>query len=95
MKQVQPLDAEEQFLRRVNNEIGESALFQELHDFHEYLRDNDLGSGTIVGYLRKLYRNLDENGDLKSTANPDSSAVKKYREYRDSIEESTEEVDNE
>ena len=90
MKQVQPLDAEEEFLRRVENEIGESALFQELHDFHGYLRVSDLGSGTIVGYLRKMYRNLDEKGDLKATADPDSSAVKKYREYRDSIEETTE-----
>ena len=95
MKQVQPLDAEEEFLRRVENEIGGSALFQELHDFHGYLRGSDLGSGTIVGYLRKMYRNLDENGDLKATADPDSSAVKKYREYRDSVDESTAEGDAE
>jgi len=87
VKQVQPLDDDEEFLRRVKDEIGGCALFQELHDFHGYLRDSDLGSGTIVGYLRKMYRNLDENGDLKATADPDSSAVKKYREYRDSIKQ--------
>ena len=95
MKQVQPLDAEEEFLERVEQEVGDSPLLQELHDFHGYLRDRDLGSGTIVGYLRKLYRNLDENGDLKATADPDSSAVKKYREYRDSIETSTDEANDE
>ena len=87
MKQVPALDAEEEFLQRVEQEIGDSPLFQELHDFHGYLRDSDIGSGTIVGYLRKMYRNLDENGDLKATADPDSSAVKKYREYRDSIKQ--------
>jgi hypothetical protein len=93
--QVQPLDAEEEFLQRVEQEIGDSPLLQELHDFHGYLRDSDLDSGTIVGYLREMYRNLDENGDLKATADPDSSAVKKYREYQDSVEETDEEVDEE
>ena len=95
MKQVQPLDAEKDFLRRVKDEIGGCALFQELHDFHGYLRDSDLGSGTIVGYLRKMYRNLDENGDLKATADMDSSAVKKYREYRGFIEKPTDRGENE
>ena len=90
MKQVQPLDAEKEFLQRVENEIGDSPLLQELHDFHGYLRDSDLGSGTIIGYLRKAYRFLNEDGQLKELADDDSSAVKKYREYRDSIEETTE-----
>ena len=85
MKQVQPLNAEEEFLRRVENEIGDSALLQELHDFHGYLRDSGIGSGTIIGYLRKMYRNLDEDGELKATADEDCSAVKKYREYREQL----------
>jgi hypothetical protein len=95
VKQVQPLDAEEEFFRRVENEIGGCALLQELHDFHGYLRDSDLGSGTIVGYLRKMYRNLNEEGQLKELADEESNAVKKYREYRDYIEETDDEVDDE
>ena len=90
MKQVRALDAEEEFLDRVEQEIGDSPLLQELHDFHGYLRDSDLGSGTIVGYLRRMYRNLNEDRQLKDLVDEDSSAVKKYREYRDSIEETTE-----
>ena len=95
MKQVEPFDAEKEFLLRVEQEIGDSPLLQELHDFHRYLRDSDLGSGTIVGYLRKMYRNLDEDRQLKDPVDDDSSAVKKYREYRDSIEETDDEVDEE
>jgi hypothetical protein len=95
VKQVPPLDAEKEFLQRVENEIGDNPLLQELHDFHGYLRDSDIGSGTIIGYLRKMYRNLDENGDLKASADPDSSAVKKYCEYRDSVDESESEGENE
>ena len=94
MKQVQSLDADEEFLRRVESEIGDSPLLQELHDFHGYLRSSSIGSGTIVGYLRKMYRELDEDGELKSTADRDSSAVKKYLEYRDFIEETTDEGEN-
>jgi len=75
VKQVEPFDAEKEFLLRVEQEIGDSPLLQELHDFHRYLRDSDLGSGTIVGYLRKMYRNLDEDRQLKDPVDDDILSV--------------------
>lgn len=95
MKQVEAYSESEQFLDWVETQIGDCELHQELHDFHEYLRSNDISSGTILGYLRQMYRDLDEDGELKATADESWSAVKKFREYRDSIEKTTDEVEDE
>ena len=87
MKQVQPVDAEKEFLQRVENEIGDNAKYRELHGFHKHLREEtELGSGTIIGYLRSMTQIIDENGDVRDEAGK-CSALKKYRDY---IEETTE-----
>lgn len=88
MKQVEAYNTPEQFLDHVEQEIS-NRKHRELHDFHGYLRDQDMDSGTILGYLRKADRFIGKDGGLVN--NPaDSTALCVYKEYRVCCDTSTE-----
>lgn len=79
MKQLEALSKEE-FLKYIEKNL-DHPKHEELHKFHKHLRKEGVDSGTILGYLRKADKFLDEEGEIRE--NPEnSSALKKYREFR-------------
>lgn len=67
------------------NQMGDDPKAQKLYEFHSYIREDGLDTGTRLGYRRKLSDELDEDGYLedydKAVSEDSDSALKKYREF--------------
>lgn len=92
MKQVEPLQHPEEFIDWAEDQIDSQPLHEELHEFHGYLRDENISSGTIIGYLRAAFAFIDAEGEVIDDPE-ESAALRKYREFQDTADESVDEVD--
>lgn len=61
-------------------------------EFHGYLRDDNIDSGTILGYLRAAFAFIDAEGEVINDPE-ECAALRKYPEFRVSADESIDEVD--
>ena len=88
MKQVEPLESPEKFVDWAEDQIDSDPLQQELHEFHGYLRDDNIDSGTILGYLRAAFAFIDAEGEVIDDPE-ECAALRKYREFRDCADNAT------
>ncbi|MFB6208517.1 MAG: hypothetical protein ABEJ56_00070 [Candidatus Nanohaloarchaea archaeon] len=79
---------DEDFMYWVSNNCSDEKT-SVMHDFHEYLRNTELKSGTVVDYLKDVEKDLTDDGKLPESA--DGSAARKFREF---LRKTTEEGEN-
>lgn len=84
---MRPADTvdEEEFEYWLENQLGDDSKAWELYEFHGYLREDGIATGTRLGYQRKIRRELDEDGyfeEYDEAFDEDAdSALKKYAEF--------------
>ena len=77
--------AEDDFESWINQQTQDDPKRQELYEFHGYIRENGLDTGTRLGYRRNLSGELNDDGyleDYDEVLEDDAdSSLKKYREF--------------
>jgi hypothetical protein len=93
------LQSEEEFFDWLDRQHSNNQLHKALSKFHGYMRnETGIKRGVRLQYLKRMARDLNSDGSIPEDVEY-SSALRKYREFRNQAEDSdqtpTEEVNDE